>query len=275
MKNKTQLLLVLAIAGGLFLAAGYVNPYDGKILLSELVLQLSGSRGEIPLGVSMPELLSLIMRMLPNCLFEIYFGTVLYRHFCTASIYVFSRYPKRIHWYLKEALALGAIVCLYQIILSGTVIITTSLRYQLRIDESGIILLLYHFLIHTVWVYCITLIMNLIAVKGGSSLAFVLVMGAQTICVTALGCIRFIMQYLDAEFLKAFLKLNPIAHLVLGWHGSDAKAVEQVLNPPFPGLGLNDSLFYFMIICVVTVLTGAFLVKKHDLLISNMEEGAF
>lgn len=274
MKYKVRLALILAIIGGVWLAIGYVNPYDGNIFLSELILQLSGSRGDIPFGVSMPELLALIMRMLPNFIFEIYFGTVLYQHFCTASTYVFSRYPKRINWYFKETLTLGIIVCFYQIVLLSTTIFITLLRYDLHIDRAGIILLFYHFFIHTLWIYCITLAINLLAIKKESGLAFVLAMAAQTICITLLSCVNLINNNLDNAFLKTFLRINPIAHLILGWHDSDMKSVKQVLNPPYSGLLLNNSIMYFILSYAIVVLFGALVVKKHDLLISNMEEGA-
>lgn len=44
-KNNYCFLILLAVAGGIFLSIMYVNPYNGSITLSELVLQLSGSRG--------------------------------------------------------------------------------------------------------------------------------------------------------------------------------------------------------------------------------------
>ena len=37
-------------------------------------------------------------------MFELYIGVYLYRHFCTASVYVFSRTIHRTRWYIKECL---------------------------------------------------------------------------------------------------------------------------------------------------------------------------
>ena len=94
MKRERIALVTIAVLGGCFLSITYVNPYHHTISLAELVLQLSGSRGNIPMGFSMNELLLLTMRMVPDYLMEMYLGTMLYKHFCTASVYVFSRYPK-------------------------------------------------------------------------------------------------------------------------------------------------------------------------------------
>lgn len=169
MKYKIHVAIVLALIGGLLLSLAFINPYSGNTTLSELVLQLSGSRGEFPLGTSLPELVSLVMRMIPGYVFEIYFGTVLYRHFCTASIYVFSRYPKRLKWYFNELLTTGGIAFLYQSLLLVTVIFIATLRYQLQIDTAGIILLVYHLLLHMLWLYFITLCVNLLAIRLGYS----------------------------------------------------------------------------------------------------------
>ena len=75
---------MLAVMGGIMLAIGYVNPYAGIISLSELILQLSGSRGDLALGFSINELLSFVMHMIPDFVFEICFGTIIYQHLCTA-----------------------------------------------------------------------------------------------------------------------------------------------------------------------------------------------
>lgn len=274
MKYKVFLTFALGVFGGVLLAIANVNPYNGKILLSELVLQLSGSRGEFPLNPGMLGLISLVMHMIPYYMFEIYFGMEIYRQFCTASIYVFSRYPKRLHWYFGEVLSMGGIVILYQFVLLLTVLLTTVLRYQLQIDGAGIILLAYHFVIYAAWIYSITLTINLLAILVGSSTSFMIVAGTQMICITLLGCVDAISRHLDVvAFQRVMLKMNPIAHLILGWHSSDLKLVNQVLNPPYSGLDLNHSLLLIIGFYGIVLSLGAVFVKRHDLLISDIEMG--
>ena len=48
--KRTLLLLLAAAVLGIWLSWVYINPYGGQILLSQLVLQLSGARGEFPLS---------------------------------------------------------------------------------------------------------------------------------------------------------------------------------------------------------------------------------
>jgi hypothetical protein len=274
MKYKVRLVLGLASMCGVFLAMAYVNPYNGKILLSELVLQLSGSRGEFALGFSMTELVSLAMRMISDYVFEIYFGTALYRHFCTASIYVFSRHPKRLRWYFGEVLSIGAMAGLYQTVLLSAVVLATALRYELQINGAGMAVLAYHFMLRGAWVYSATLIVNLLAIWVGSSFSFLAVGGIQFLCIALLGCAETIRQHLDLTALQGvLLNLNPIAHLIVGWHTSDFQAINQVLHSPYSGLDLNHSLLLMFAFCTVSLSLGAVYVKRHDLLLSDSEVG--
>ncbi len=273
MKYRLILTVGLALGGGILLAVAYVNPYDSKIALSELVLQLSGSRGEFPLGLSMPELVSLIMRMLPNYIFQIYFGTAFYRRFCTASIYVFSRYPKRLNWYYGEALSLIATISLYQIILLATVIMSTALRYRLQADEPGFYLLFCHFVLNTFWLYAMTLSINLLAIWLGSSRAFMIVLGFQVICITLLGCVSAIEKLFD-EVAENVMIFNPISRLILGWQNSRNQAVNQVLHSPYPDIELRHSFLLIFAVGSAILLFGGILVRNHDLITSNSETEA-
>lgn len=63
--KKSVPLVSMAVLCGALLSLAFVNPHNGQITLAELVLQLSGSRGDLPLGTSLPELLSFSIKMAP------------------------------------------------------------------------------------------------------------------------------------------------------------------------------------------------------------------
>lgn len=261
--HNVKLLFCIAIIGGLFLAIGYVNPFEPQLFLSEMILQLSGSRGNLALGISMPELISFALLLVPDLVFETYFGTMLYRHFCTASIYVFSRYPRKMWWYGKELYFLLTHTFVYQIILSATVIIVTSIRYQLVFDHAGIILLIYHIFLRTLWTFSMTLLINIISIYFDSNPAFFFAVGGQLISISLLTLIK-----------KHEMALygNPVAHLVLGWHSSSLAVINQVLSPPYQGLYFKSSLCLNIGLSILFSILGAVLVKKHDIIVSNLEE---
>lgn len=263
MKYKYGLLLVTAVAGGVYLSLRYVNPFGEAISLSEMILQLSGSRGSFALGFSYPELVTFAMKLLPAFLFEAYAGIMLYRHFCTASIYVFSRCPQRMKWYAGEACRLGVAACIFHILLLLTVIVTTMCRYELQIDRGGMMLVVYHFFIHTLWMYIMTLAVNLTAVYSGSSIAYALVIGVQMVCIILLNIADLLVRHFgDTLSYERLLPWNPVARLVLGWHGSEASIMNQELS---------SSLILFLLIGAAITFTGAVIIKKHDFLVADLE----
>ncbi len=275
MKYGYRLLFLTAVVSGVYLSVMYINPYSGTAALSEMTLQLSGSRGSFALGFSYSELAAFVMRMFPAFIFEVYAGIMLYRNFCTASIYIFSRYPHRVKWYIGEACRLGGAVCIFHMILLTATMLTTAGRYELQIDSAGIMLMAYHFFIQSLWVYIMALLVNLFAVYWGSSTAYVVVISAQLVCIVLLNLMDVLVRYFEGRlFYDDILIWNPIAHLVLGWHGSHVETVNQVLAAPYMRIDLNDSLIMLLLLGMTVTFAGALIIKNHDLLVSDLETGA-
>ncbi len=272
MKRRYGLLFLTAAAGGIYLSVMYINPYSGKAALSEAVLQLSGSRGHFALGFSYFELVSFAMRLFPAFIFEVYAGIMLYRHFCTASIYVFSRFPHRVKWYMGEVCRLGGAVCIFHMLLLAATMITTAIRYELLVDSAGIVLMAYHFVIHSLWVYIMAMLVNLSAICLGSSTAYVLVVSIQMVCVVLLNLMDLLVRYWDGRLCyDNILPWNPIAHLVLGWHGSHMEKAGQVLALSYMGIDLNSSVILFLLTGMMITVVGGFVIRRHNLLVSDLE----
>ena len=272
MKHKYQLLFAIALVGGVYLSVMYINPYGGKTTLSEAILQLSGSRGNYVLGFSLSELAVFAMCLFPSFIFEAYAGIMLYRHFCTASIYVFSRYPHRVKWYMGEVFHLSVAVCGFNLILLATAVLTAAVRYELEIDRAGIVLIGYHFMIFSAWAYIMTLLINLLAIYLGSSAAYASVVSGQLVCIVLLNLMDLLVRYYDGGLsYEKLLVWNPIAHLVLGWHDSSMGIVDPTLTLSYMQLGLNVSLILFLLLAIVTTFVGVFIIKRHDLLVSDLE----
>lgn len=272
MKYRYRLLLLAAAAGGVYLSLVYINPYHGGITLSEAILQLSGSRGSFALGYSYPELVSFAMCLFPGFILESYAGIMLYRNFCTASVYIFSRYPHRVKWYLGEAGRLGGAVCIFHLLMLAAAILTTTIRYELVVDNAGILLLAYHFGLHSLWAYAMTMLVNLFAVYLGSSAAYALAVFGQMACIVLLHIMDLFVRYYDGRLAYENVVIwNPIAHLVLGWHGSNMDSMKQALSSSNIQMELNGSLILFFLLGVTVTLAGVFVIKNHDLLVSDLE----
>lgn len=261
-KYQNGSIYLAAVIAGIFLSVSYVNPYEGKIFLSELVLQLSGSRGEFVLNYENAlELVELAMRLLPDVIMEAFLGIALYRHFCTASVYVFSRCADRGKWYWKEMLSVGRDIFIFQGIMMAMVIIAAVCRCQVQMDMPGVYLLACHLTLYSLWSYSMVVLINLLALKFGSSLSFTVVMAVQSIGIVLLGAGKMAMRF------------NPIARLVLGWQRSFVPKVDSIQTSAFENFYMEESLLVLAVINIVLLIIGAAIVKNHDLLISDSEIG--
>lgn len=77
---------VIAIIWGILQSLYYFNS-EGNVVLSDVVLYCSISA----LGIIPAYLIEETLKMIPFFIFQILFGTLIYHHFCTASVYYFSR----------------------------------------------------------------------------------------------------------------------------------------------------------------------------------------
>ena len=260
--KKSVPLVSMAVLCGALLSLAFVNPHNGQITLAELVLQLSGSRGDLPLGTSLPELLSFSIKMAPYFLFELYIGVYQYRHFCTASVYVFSRTIHRTRWYIKECLKICGAGILYQVALIGTVIVITCCRYDVAWWGGSV--LIAHFVLYGLWLFAMVVLVNILSILLGSEGAFTIVLGGQAVLITLLALPK-------SNYLVRFvvLKINPIAHLVLSWQSSHIEGLSTLRG----ALRLQDSLCYITIIAFLILIGGGIQVKKHNFITADAEFG--
>ena len=270
--RKILFLLVMGVCCGVLLSFSYINPHNGQITLSELILQLSGSRGEFPLGVSsLPELLSLSSKLLPSFLFELYIGTNLYQHFCTASIYVFSRTPNRVTWYVKECISIAYFTLVYQLFLIMVSVIVTCCRYNVIWTASGWCILAIHVIVYSLWTFSMTLLVNILAIVFDSGNAFAGVIVTQLVFVT---CIRLLDSLKNNGMIFSIvLNLNPIAHLIVGWQYSSVSWLNEAIHEPWNSMPLSVTIFYLIVIAVFVFIIGGKYVDTCDLIISDLEFG--
>lgn len=255
---KRLYVLLPAPLFGIWLSLVYINPYGGQITLSELVLQLSGSRGSFPLGLSLTDLLTFSLRLVPTFVFEALAGVTLYRHWCTASVYVFSRIPGRRGWYLSQVSGLLLTAALYQVLLLAAALCTALLRWEVLFDLRGALYLGFHFGIYTLWTAGAALLVNLIAIFTGSSAAFTGLTAAQLVLISLFALLR--------EPVYELLRLNPMSCLVLGWQGSR-------LLGDVAAMRIENSLIISAILALAALVAGVVIVQRHDLIVSDMESG--
>lgn len=254
----------MALLFGIWLSVAYVNPYEHSMSLSYLVLQLSGGRGDFGLGLNMSEILDFTLRLVPTLVFQAFAGIALYRNYCTASVYIFSRIPNRLRWYGREAGALALQSLAYQGMIMASVVVVAALRWQLMPDGPGWLMAAFHWLIWSLWSYAFTLGVNLLAIRWGSSGGFAALAGLQLVCVSLIIALKPFEENLT--LLSTLKRLNPVTCLILCWQDSRLLGGEQ-------GIWLEDSLMLILALAVGAMALGGIFVKQHDLLVSDTEGG--
>lgn len=264
--------VVIGAACGVLLSFSRVNPYGGQIPLQDLVLQLSGSRGEFVMGLYYGAMVDFGFLMLPFFLYQFYGGIQLYRQFCVASVYVFSRTTNRVKWYFAELWGLCKELIVLQVFLQGTTLLVAAFRWNVVWTTEGWVLLGGHVLIFTLWTLTMALGVNLLALAWGSSAGFLVVFALQAGMLAVL-CTGAKLESTDPNLARLLL-LDPISRLVLGWQSGGAFGLEGALPAEYGHvLTLSSSLLLLVLILVAVVVLGLMVIQKKDILVSNLETG--
>lgn len=264
--------VAIAAVCGVLLSLSRINPYGGQITLQELVLQLSGSRGEFVMGLHYGAMVDFGFLMLPFFLYQFYGGIQLYRQFCVASVYVFSRTTNRVKWYFTELWGMCKGLLILQVVLQGATILVTALRWDVVWTGEGWLLLGIHVLLFTLWTFTMALGVNLLALIWGSSTGFLAVFALQAGMLAAL-CTGAKLESADPT-LARLLVLDPVSRLVLGWQSGGVFGLEGVLPAEYGHvLTLSGSLVLLVLMTAAVVILGLVVIEKKDILVSNLETG--
>lgn len=264
--------VVMAAMCGIFLSCTRINPMEGSIPLHILVLQLSGSRGTFAMGLNYREGLEFGILLLPFFLYQFYGGIQLYRQFCVASVYVFSRTTNRVKWYFAELWGLCKELIVLQVFLQGTTLLVAAFRWNVVWTTEGWVLLGVHVLIFTLWTLTMALGVNLLALIWGSSAGFLVMFALQAGMLAAL-CTGAKLEPTDPALARLLL-LDPISRLVLGWQSGGAFGLEGALPAEYGHvLTVSGSLLLLVLSLAAVVVLGLMVIQNKDILVSNLETG--
>lgn len=265
-------LFFYSLAVAIYLSYYAIRPFENELALSDMILQISGSRGSIILGTSMPEIISFAFKLMPDLILECYFGIELYRNYCTASVFIFSRIPNRRKWYLKETGSLLLFILYYETILHTLVLVFSVFNFDVRFNPMGFFLLGYNILLRTLWIFLMSLLMNICGILfGGSNFGLGIII-AQLAMIALLSLCKI--YPLASHF-------NPIAMLVLGWHHSLfapetditslVKLSEENLNMLTMGRSFEETGLSILLASIAAEFLGSRVVCRKDIIVSDLE----
>ena len=269
--KRNALILTVGLILGIWISLTYINPVTGNIALTQAVLQMSGARGEFAMGTSLNALLSFSLRLIPNFAFQAFVGIRFCRHYCVASVYVFSRIPNRTKWYIQQVEHITVWAAVYQLVTMLAALAIVAIRYNLILDQFGFKMFAIHFFSYSIWTIFTTLAVNLIAILKGSDGAFIRIVGGQVALISFFSVLERISD--NPKLQSIIIRLNPISCLVLNWHTSKNNDLSSAIASPYWGIYPVHSILYLLTLCLITTVAGMIVVSHHDLLVSNTETG--
>lgn len=195
---------------------------------------------------------------LPLLIFQIFYGTYIYRHFYSASVYFFSSYCSRTLCFLKETgvLYLFGLAYLIVMILSGAFI--TNFFTLAIADTASWLLACYYFLIHSLFLLITTLGINILAIVFTSNVGFIIIGGVSLFSMVSFEMLGkyFITQDDLIDKYTWMLKINPIANLMLNMHSSGIRSVGRIINTKSISFVLNLSVLVFLMAAIIVTVCG-------------------
>lgn len=261
--------------------------YEESMTISQVVM--NAAFGTVDIG---SEYIAFISQwFLPMLVFHIIFGTYIYKKFCSASVYYFSRTENRAKWYVKEITTLYGMGICYLIAFVGTGMIVTMVKKGIRFDSAAVLIFLYYLIIYSLFLFSTTLAINLIAIKTSSVIGFGVIEGCllagitlfvllgdyvekQVLIMTEAVPSIETLQELESNILSQYnwlLKINPFAHLVFPIHSSQYSIVDLVVNQKGILFDLNESVIYYAVLSIVVLVVGYYLIKNCEFLTNEKE----
>lgn len=187
---------------------------------------------------------------------------------------------------LREILHIFVQAALFSVILLCAGIMVIRIRTPLLMDNTAISLFILYLLLYTLWLFSMALVINCIAIKLGSNWGFLITGGGQILALSILLIFADKELYASGQRMEQaqfLINLNPVAHLVLGWHRGinfmmeksiiryQENTVFQVLD--FPGISFYHSIVFLFCVAVILALIGNFMIQKQEMLINDLELG--
>lgn len=179
-------------------------------------------------------------------IFQFLFGRYIYDDYQISSVYIFTRRPNRTYWFLNKCLLLFVFTVIYTVTYTSSVLILAIRQSTVAVNSYDIKLYVIVTLSFILFTYVSTLLINVLAIRFGSSFGFVIVF-IGFILLTQLA-----IHHNSIIILRNFpflLKLNPVSYLVIVWD------LTNYIN----------LLIYYIILIILIITISDYYIKHMDI----------
>lgn len=260
--------IILACLFAIYFSLYFINQ-DTTILLSDVVIKCSFGYHDI----SYYEIIQITMEFFPILVFIISFGTEIYKRFCVAKTYYFSRCKSILKWYINEVLKLFIKTLLFTVLLPLLCFVFSGIGNTLVVDKESVLLLLYYMLIYTSFLFSVIILINMLAVRFGTIKAYgslLLIIAISTISLSLwINKLPLVLsETVDFKQIArngSYLKYNLVANLIFKWHTSSIKTVDDRIGFYPINFDLNVSGIIMLSIMIISIGAGYLLIRNIDI----------
>lgn len=266
--------ILLGVAFGIYFSLYFVAT-DEQVYFSSIIIKTSMGICEL----SYDGIIQITMNCFPILIYLIVFGTDIYRHFCTASTYVFTRCENRSKWCIKEMWRLFFNTLLYVVLVPAIAMLIASIKNKVVIDKPSLILYLYYVAIYTMFLFGMALFINVMSIKIGTVRSYGIVV-AVIMCLIVMLCLWISVFPLESEKMLSYdliiangelLKYDLFSHLILFWHSSTMDTLNSRINLFGINYDLSISLKCSIVFAVIMIIIGYVIIKEIDFINVNKE----
>lgn len=267
MKYYIRFLLCAVLCGIVFL--GSMATPNHSIHASDIIISLGFGVVEcIPRSI-----IDITYYFTPVLIFQILYGTYIYRHFCAASVYYFSRTENKIRWYLKQAVELFILSLLYVVFLLGASLAAASIFNDVVFCKTDMVLGFYFLVIYVLFVFTTTNFINIFSILFSSNIAFIIVNAVQILSMAMFVVADIIFAENEISKKTLYILFNPIAHLIIRVHTRKNEEMGSLYSTIGGGFDFNISIFVYLAFALIALISGCIIVKHKEVTGSNEQEG--
>lgn len=244
----------------------------GEVSLNDIIKYLAFGEFEIGKGY----VIFFLKQYFPYLIFQAIWGTYLYQRFCTGSIYYFSRMESRSSWYWKEADKLFLMVGVFLIAYLAATTMVIGVKYEVLFEQLNIWFIIFYFATQVMWLYTMTLLVNIFSISWGSSRGYLIVASVVFISLSYFVLFEDILDFTIQEnmLLKSILlKFNPLSHIVLKWHSCGIEAVNMQLRALGIDFSIGNSVILLLVGAILSTRFGKHVIEKQEFIVLNRETG--
>lgn len=238
--------LVVLYRPFLFFGNYQLDESVGSLFLSNL-FGGSYSREKVLIVLSITSLFGVLF-------LNILFGDYICRDFLVNGEYIFSRQQDKGRWFLQKAGTLCGYCLFGTVLVVGMYAVGSVLKSSRSIDSEDAAVMAATLLMVWEFSYVSTLLINLLALFFGTSIAFVIaysgIIGSEILasCLQGMG---------ESTLVRILHGLNPMSNMTISWNYSDGYIAWSVM--------------YFLILIVVMLVVGKQLASGYEIGIRNSE----